>query len=270
MTERKVPVLLWVGILLAPYIFAWFLLKPDYGKKAKIVSFAWMVIVLFMFFGRECSGSGSSSAKDEVANHTEESAVRETSDAFEQVDDALPTKSTNWEDYMPDSEKKFIELLKKGWDKEESSYTDIEKYKLIQERKQKINNNYQVSNWVGKINRHDFRAETNEISLGVNLEAEGYSKYIGLYTGASANTNYLAETTIKPSSSYFEKVLEMKSGDIIKFSGILKLKDPEPWSRESDPNPLVSLHSLTFLFKFQKIQIFDIDNEPEPPNLKND
>lgn len=55
-TDRKEPrfnvnwrrVLLFIGILLAPYIFAWFTLRRGYSKTTRIVSFAWMVAALLL------------------------------------------------------------------------------------------------------------------------------------------------------------------------------------------------------------------------------
>jgi hypothetical protein len=43
---RDVSVLLGLGILLAPYIFAWFTLKPGYRTRARIISFTWLAVVL--------------------------------------------------------------------------------------------------------------------------------------------------------------------------------------------------------------------------------
>ncbi|MDD2230340.1 MAG: hypothetical protein PHY48_13120 [Candidatus Cloacimonetes bacterium] len=276
MTERKVPVLLWVGILLAPYIFAWFLLKPDYSKKAKVVSFAWMIIVLFMFFGRECSGSGSRSTKDEIANLTEESAVRETSDAPEQVVDALPTKSTNWEDYMPAKEKQFVELLQKGWGKNEYDLTEAEKYEFVSGRKKGLNSlfggNYAFNNWLGAVVRVDYKIDNDELAIAIDLvENPGYDEGIRFYTGVSQNRNNRIGTTLKQSSPYFKKALELESGDIVKCSGTFYNTDPMPLSKNwKIENPLGEFGSISLLSKFSKIEKFDIDKEPEPPNAKND
>jgi hypothetical protein len=35
-----------VGILFLPYIFSWFTLRAGYSKTARILSFAWMIVVL--------------------------------------------------------------------------------------------------------------------------------------------------------------------------------------------------------------------------------
>lgn len=45
-TQRKVSLLLGIGIFLMPYIFAWLLLRDGYSKTARILSFVWMGVVL--------------------------------------------------------------------------------------------------------------------------------------------------------------------------------------------------------------------------------
>lgn len=39
----KLPVWLIIGIIFVPIIFVWFTLKQGYSKKARIISFSWMV-----------------------------------------------------------------------------------------------------------------------------------------------------------------------------------------------------------------------------------
>lgn len=43
-TERKVSILLGVGILFMPIIFAWFTLREGYSKNVKILSFGWLIV----------------------------------------------------------------------------------------------------------------------------------------------------------------------------------------------------------------------------------
>ncbi|MGA6135863.1 DUF4236 domain-containing protein [Acinetobacter dispersus] len=45
--ERKVSILLGIGIFIMPYVFAWFTLREGYSKPARIISFGWL---LFLFF----------------------------------------------------------------------------------------------------------------------------------------------------------------------------------------------------------------------------
>lgn len=43
--------LLFVGIFLAPYIFAWFTLRSGYSKTTRIVAFVWMIVALLIING---------------------------------------------------------------------------------------------------------------------------------------------------------------------------------------------------------------------------
>jgi hypothetical protein len=48
--KRKVGVLLFIGILLAPIVFAWFLLRSGYSRRARIISFVWLAAGIAAFF----------------------------------------------------------------------------------------------------------------------------------------------------------------------------------------------------------------------------
>lgn len=45
--ERKVSILLGIGIFLMPYIFAWFTLREGYSKLARFISFGWLLFMIF-------------------------------------------------------------------------------------------------------------------------------------------------------------------------------------------------------------------------------
>ncbi|RZG88539.1 DUF4236 domain-containing protein [Acinetobacter sp. WCHAc060033] len=47
-TERKVSILLGIGILIMPYIFAWFTLRDGYSKLARFISFGWLFFLVFV------------------------------------------------------------------------------------------------------------------------------------------------------------------------------------------------------------------------------
>lgn len=49
--KRKVGAALGIGILLLPWIFAWFLLRKGYGIVARVISFGWMAIVILFTIG---------------------------------------------------------------------------------------------------------------------------------------------------------------------------------------------------------------------------
>ncbi len=46
--ERKVSILLGIGIFLMPYIFAWFTLREGYSKPARFISFGWLVFIVYL------------------------------------------------------------------------------------------------------------------------------------------------------------------------------------------------------------------------------
>ncbi len=67
--QRSVGALLGIGILLMPYVFAWFLLRRGYSRRARLIGFGWMAVVLV---GLRLSDSGSSSS---VSAATQQSAT---------------------------------------------------------------------------------------------------------------------------------------------------------------------------------------------------
>ena len=46
--ERKVSILLDIGIFLMPYIFAWFTLREGYSKPVRFISFGWLLLLVFV------------------------------------------------------------------------------------------------------------------------------------------------------------------------------------------------------------------------------
>lgn len=50
--ERSVGFLLGLGIFLLPLIFAWFTLRQGHTTRARVISFVWLILVLFLSFPR--------------------------------------------------------------------------------------------------------------------------------------------------------------------------------------------------------------------------
>lgn len=48
-------ILLWVGILIMPYIFAWFTLNKRFSKQSRIVAFGWLAVVILIIMFSEKS-----------------------------------------------------------------------------------------------------------------------------------------------------------------------------------------------------------------------
>jgi hypothetical protein len=48
--EKKVGLLLGIGIFFMPYIFSWFLLRDGHSTKARVLGLGWMAIIISMVF----------------------------------------------------------------------------------------------------------------------------------------------------------------------------------------------------------------------------
>ncbi len=60
--NRKVSILLIIGIVCLPIVFAWFTLKDGYSKRARGISFVWLVVSLILTMGN--SNESSNLAKE--------------------------------------------------------------------------------------------------------------------------------------------------------------------------------------------------------------
>lgn len=254
--NKKIGILLLIGIVAMPYVFVWFLLKQGYTKTARILGFSWLIIVLAIMIIPDSESMDPATKSNPVV---EESTISSDSIVVE-----TPTTKpeevavASIEDIMPQKQRSFIEVLKKAWEKSEYDYTEAEKYKLIKERKNSVSNGYQMTEWIGTVINAEYRQEANEISLSISLYDGGSYYVICVGTGASADRNNRVPTTIKEGSSLFDLALELESGDKVKFSGTLYLKDYSPWSaKRADDNPLDGFGGLYFLTKFTKLERFD-------------
>jgi hypothetical protein len=255
---KRIGYLLLLGIVFVPYVFVWFLLKPGYRKTARILGFSWLIIVLLIIV---IPNKGGNEPADGVKSVVEEPSIESDST---KVDTPTPIPeeevvAVSIEDMMPQKQKNFIEVLKKAWEKSEYEYTDVEKYKLMKERRNAVSNGFQMTDWVGSVSHKEYRQDANEISLAIFLyQVGGLSNSIRVGTGSSADPKYRTPTTIKEGSSLFDIALELENDDKVKFSGILYLKDYSPWSRKrADDNPLDGFGQLSFLTKFSKLEKID-------------
>ncbi len=46
--RRKISFLLGIGIIMMPYIFVWFLLRSGYSRRARYISFGWLILLLLI------------------------------------------------------------------------------------------------------------------------------------------------------------------------------------------------------------------------------
>jgi hypothetical protein len=77
---RKVGALLGIGILLMPYLFAWFLLRRGYSTRARVVAFGWMVglVIALQMAGRPGSTTDSVSTSGSTAESSDGRTLSQT------------------------------------------------------------------------------------------------------------------------------------------------------------------------------------------------
>lgn len=83
--RRNVSVLLIIGIVVFPYIFAWFLIRKDYSVNARTAAFCWLgfCVVLPFMSGSDNSyvASRASSPEDNVAREARDTAAKRAKEA---------------------------------------------------------------------------------------------------------------------------------------------------------------------------------------------
>ena len=67
---RKVSLLLGIGILFVPLIFAWLLLRKGYSEKARIIGFGWMGVLLIATSLSKAPSTATKSEASQVASST--------------------------------------------------------------------------------------------------------------------------------------------------------------------------------------------------------
>lgn len=55
--DRKISLLLGIGIFFIPYIFSWFTLEVGYSRLARVISFAWMLAIIALMISDVDSGN---------------------------------------------------------------------------------------------------------------------------------------------------------------------------------------------------------------------
>lgn len=60
--ERTVGVVLFLGLLFAPYVFFWFLFRDGHSYKSRVIGFIWLVIFLLSFVGRSVTDHNTQNA----------------------------------------------------------------------------------------------------------------------------------------------------------------------------------------------------------------
>jgi hypothetical protein len=216
-----------------------------------------ILLIPFMFVvGCRKNNNGNGEVQDTIATNMPADTVSTIEENVE------VTKSSSWEDLMPQSERNLIDVLKKAWEKDELDYTDAEKYRLVRERKNVISNGYQMTDWIGTVKSVQYYPNANEIELEISLhEGKDMRHYIRVGTGASKDlkvnrTRIIQKLphTIREGSSLFDIALDLEPGNTVKFTGTFSLESYQ-WSVYE--NPLDDIESLAFRTKFSKLEKLD-------------
>jgi len=96
-----------VGILVLPYIFAWFTLRDGVSKSARIISFTWMVVIL-----ASVSTQGNKQPVDEVSQEVTSFVVSEPAAVVEKEETPVEVAKETIEevDYEEPQTRKLTEL----------------------------------------------------------------------------------------------------------------------------------------------------------------
>jgi hypothetical protein len=76
---RRVGILLFIGIMLMPYFFVWFLLRKGHSPISRVIGFGWLIL-LFVVIGASKSGAPGSSTPSTVASSTPTDPEQHTKD----------------------------------------------------------------------------------------------------------------------------------------------------------------------------------------------
>ena len=88
--EKKVGWLLGIGIFIMPYFFSWILLTKGYSKKARLLGFGWLIIIIASMMMLDDNQPSNSQVKYDVGNTS--SKDRETIDRNQRARDGqIPT-----------------------------------------------------------------------------------------------------------------------------------------------------------------------------------
>lgn len=75
--NRKVSILLGIGIFLFPLIFAWFTLRKGHSTLAKVISFGWLALSLLIFFVPSHNKVPSSDVSQQVASTVSDTSTQQ-------------------------------------------------------------------------------------------------------------------------------------------------------------------------------------------------
>ena len=67
---RRVGILLFIGILLMPYVFVWFLLRKGHSQLARVIGFGWLIFLIVVIGASNKGGQGTGTASAPTASST--------------------------------------------------------------------------------------------------------------------------------------------------------------------------------------------------------
>ena len=108
--ERKVSVLLGIGIFLIPFLFSWFTLRKGYSKLSRIIAFAWMGIAVIGVMAEEPKNTSTVTTRSEPAPKTTSFPVSNAS--YSQVNSVVGCESKYSDDKKEDV---FSSRFKNHW-----------------------------------------------------------------------------------------------------------------------------------------------------------
>lgn len=76
--QRKVGILLGIGIFLMPYIYSWFTLRAGYSAKVRVVAFSWLAILIISFIITSKNGETSLGKSNSKEQQLSAKALNET------------------------------------------------------------------------------------------------------------------------------------------------------------------------------------------------
>lgn len=106
--QRSVSLLLFIGILLVPIIFAWFLLRNGHTTLARILGFGWLVFFLVSFWGGDTPttvASVSATATTSPVPKEPVSRVSGDTKAVEQIEQRFSDNQKSLKNYYSTPEK---------------------------------------------------------------------------------------------------------------------------------------------------------------------
>jgi|GEM_PF-5600652 len=126
--ERKVSILLIIGIILIPFVFSWPLLRKGHSTRSRVLGFGWLAISLLMAF----SGYGEElSSREPDAKATSANPSTAGGPEYSQLSDSYPAEDIHQTiEEFKDSLLHEVGSLRPKWDSIKISEASDRSYRL--------------------------------------------------------------------------------------------------------------------------------------------